>query len=100
MGIDISFATTTYTKITSNSSLSNGDKVVLAQGSSTPTIGVTGWNRTKDATVSNTESSWVQYVVKSASSSGWQLYDATANNYIKSPGSSNQLAVINCCILQ
>ena len=80
-----------YTLITAVGSLSNGDKVVVAQGTSTtPSVGVTGWNGTKDATVSSTESDWVQYEVKNKSANGWQLYDSGADNYIKSPGSSNQ----------
>ena len=74
-----------YTLITSNSSLSNGDKVVIATKETTPN-GVTGWNNSKDATISTSTSSWMQYTVGSASSSGFTLKDETANNYIASPG--------------
>lgn len=76
----------TYTLITSNSSLSNGDSVVLAtKADDAPKTGVTGFNGTKDATVSTTESSWKKYTVGSASSSGWTLYDEDAEQYIASP---------------
>ena len=81
-----------YTLIKSNTSLSNGDKVVLVMSSSTPTngtsTGVTGQSGS-DATVSTTEANWVQYTVGSASASGWTLYDGTASKYIASP-SKNQ----------
>jgi hypothetical protein len=83
------WGTTTYTLIKSNSSLSNGDKVVIIMSSTTPTngssTGVTGFNGTKDATVGTTEANWVQYTVGSASGSGWTLYDGTAKKYIASP---------------
>ena len=75
-----------YTPVTSNSSLSNGDKVVVTTiQTSSPINGVTGWNNNKDATVSTTESQWRQYTVGSASSSGWTLYDSDASKYIASP---------------
>ena len=90
-GMNVLGATNSYTPIKSISSLSNGDKVVIATMSGTsPSNGVTGWNSSKDATVSTTESNWVQYTVGSASASGWTLYDGTAKKYIASPGSSNQ----------
>ncbi len=74
-----------YTLVTSNSSLSNGDKVVIATKDTTPK-GVSGWNNNKDATISTSTASWMQFTVGSASSSGFTLKDETANNYIASPG--------------
>ena len=74
-----------YTLVTSNSSLSNGDKVVITTKETTPK-GVSGWNNNKDATVSTSTASWMQFTVGSASSSGFTLKDETANNYIASPG--------------
>lgn len=78
----------TYTLVTSNSSLSNGDKVVIAKNVSNQPggAGVTGWNGSSDATVSATSSEWVQYTVSNASGSGWKLYDNSASKYIASPG--------------
>ena len=73
--------------IDSNSDLSVGDYVYLRTAAG---VGVTGWNNNKDATVSETESEWKKYYVASASSSGFTLKDETANNFIASPGSSNQ----------
>lgn len=73
--------------IDSNSDLSVGDYVVLRTAAG---VGVTGWNNNKDATVSETESSWKKFYVASASSSGFTLKDETANSFIASPGSSNQ----------
>lgn len=73
--------------IDSNSDLSVGDYVVLRTAAG---VGVTGWNNSKDATVSETESEWKKFYVASASSSGFTLKDESANNYIASPGSSNQ----------
>ena len=73
--------------IDSNSDLSVGDYVVLRTAAG---VGVTGWNNSKDATVSETESEWKKYYVASASSSGFTLKDESANNFIASPGSSNQ----------
>ena len=73
-----------YTLVTSNSSLSNGDKVVLTTLQSENNIrGVTGWNNNKDATISTTSSEWKQFTVGSASSSGWSLQDGSS--YIASP---------------
>ncbi len=76
----------TYTLVTSNSTLKNGDTVVITTIRTTsPVSGVTGWNGTKDATVSTTVSEWATYTVGSASSSGWTLYDSAASKYIKTP---------------
>lgn len=75
----------TYTLVTSNSTLHNGDTVVVKTSSDQ---GVTGWNGTKDATISTTESEWVQFTVGSASSSGWTLYDSGASKYIASPSAN------------
>ena len=71
--------------VTSNSDLSTGDKVVVRTQQDTPN-GVTGWNNSKDATISTTESSWKQFTVKDASSTGFKLYDDAAQQYIASPG--------------
>lgn len=73
--------------IDSNSDLSVGDYVVLRTSAG---VGVTGWNNNKDATVSETESEWKKFYVASTSSSGFTLKDESANNFIASPGSSNQ----------
>lgn len=72
----------TYTLITSNSSLKNGDTIVVKTSDSQ---GVTGWNGNKDATISSTVSEWVQFTVGNASSSGWTLYDSGESKYIASP---------------
>ena len=75
-----------YTKVTSNSQLSNGDKVVLTvDREREELIGVTGWNGSNDATVSVTESEWCQYTVSNASSSGFKLTDPSTSTYIASP---------------
>ena len=75
-----------YSLVTSNSSLSNGDQVVLTTLQTDSNIrGVTGWNNSNDATVSTDTSSWMKYTVESASSSGFKLKDTTANSYIASP---------------
>ena len=80
----------TYTLVTNVSQVTTGDKVIVATNvNDAPSSGVTGWNGTKDATVSDTEAEWVQYEV-TAVSGGWNLYDPAAGKYIKSPGSSNQ----------
>ena len=74
-----------YEKVTDISTLAAGDRVVVyCDGSS---IGVTGWNGSKDATVA--AEGWVEYLVEAASN-GVYLKDEKANNYIASPGSSNQ----------
>ena len=76
---------TTYTLVTAASQLSTGDKVVLVDGNPTSTCnGVTGWNGTKDATISSTAANWVQYNV-TKSNDVWTLKDATANKFIQSP---------------
>ena len=72
--------------VTSNSALSNGDSVIIRTNESTPR-GVTGCG-SKDATVSTTQNQWVKYVVGSASSSGWTLYDSAEQQYIASPGTN------------
>ncbi len=71
--------------VTSNSQVANGDKVVIRTQGSSPK-GVTGMNGSKDATISTTESQWVQYVVGNVSSSGFTLYDENEQSYIASPG--------------
>lgn len=81
-----------YTLVTSNSSLSNNDTVVILMTNSNPTVGtttgVTGQSGS-DATVGT--SGWAQYVVGSASSSGWTLYDTSANKYIASPNGNKYI---------
>ncbi|MCR5532635.1 MAG: T9SS type A sorting domain-containing protein [Paludibacteraceae bacterium] len=77
---------TTYTIITSIDDLSNGDNVVIATDDSGPSIGVSGYNSNKDATVSTSEDDWVEFTVGNASASGWTLYDSGATKYIASPG--------------
>ena len=72
------------TLVTSTSSLKNGDLVIIKTKEATPN-GVTGFNGSKDATVSTTSSSWKQYVVGSASNSGWTLYDNASSKYIATP---------------
>ncbi|MCF0181623.1 MAG: bacterial Ig-like domain-containing protein, partial [Muribaculaceae bacterium] len=74
-------------KVTDITTLSTGDKVVIAMAVNSS--GVTGWNGTKDATISTTMSEWVQYEV-TVVTSGVNLYDASAGKYIASPGSTNQ----------
>lgn len=67
--------------ITNASSLSTGDYVVVKTDSGT---GVTGWNSSKDATVSTTESSWMKYLV-TKSGSNFTLKDTSTSTYIASP---------------
>lgn len=74
-----------YEKVTNISNLTTGDRVVVYADAISK--GVTGWNGNKDATVA--ESGWVEYLVEVASG-GVYLKDETANNYIASPGNSNQ----------
>ena len=74
---------TEATLVTANSMLSNGDLVVVKTEEG---VGVTGYNGSKDATVSSTESEWKQFIVGNANSSGFTLYDSAANKYIASPG--------------
>ena len=76
---------TGYTKITDITTLAIGDKVVVYCDDQS--VGVTGWNGSKDATVAAT--GWVEYVVEAATN-GVYLYDPTAKSYIASPGTSNQ----------
>ena len=79
----------TYTLITSSSSLSNNDKVVITTSRTGGTIeGVTGWNGTKDATVSTNSSNWLQFVVGNKSGDAWTLYDESASKYIQSPSAN------------
>ena len=75
-----------YTKITDSSSLSTGDLVALYCDANS--VGVTGWSGKKDATVSATESEWVNYEVTVATG-GFYLYDSAASKYITSPGTAN-----------
>lgn len=75
-----------FTLVTSNGSLSNGDKVVIAtKDAGAPVKGVTGWDGNKDAEVSNDDGGWIRYVVGNASGSGWSLYDEGAEKYIQTP---------------
>lgn len=79
----------TYTKITSTASLSNGDVVIIAMGSASPTTGVTGGtvqNSTstkKDATVSTTASEWMKFTV-TTTTDGWYLKNSS-NQYVGKP---------------
>ena len=72
-------------KVTSVSDVANNDEVYIRTEQDTPN-GVSGYNGNKDANISTTESSWVKYVVKDKSSSGFKLYDSSASQYIASPG--------------
>ena len=74
-----------YEKVTNISTLSAGDRVVLYCDANS--VGVTGWNNNKDATVAT--SGWVEYLVEAASG-GVYLKDEIVSKYIASPGSSNQ----------
>ena len=75
----------TYSLVTSNSSLSDNDKVVLAvdldggNGISGLTEGST------NASVSNDKANWKEYVVKNSSSSSFSLYDEEVGQYITTP---------------
>ena len=73
-----------YTKVTDISSLAVGDKVVLYADDAS--VGVTGWNSNKDATVA--ETGWVEYVVEAAEK-GVLLKDEAESKYIASPGNAN-----------
>ena len=75
-----------YELITSTSTLANDDKVVLAIDLDGK--GVTGCSTDK-ADASNNKEEWVNYVVKNASSNGFNLYDETAAQYIAEPSSSS-----------
>ena len=70
--------------ITSNSSLSDGDTVFIKTTTGT---GVTGLG-SGNAAVSTTEANWKAYVVVDATSSGFKLYDADAEQYIATPTSN------------
>ena len=72
-----------YTLVTNISSLSTGDYVVLFSIQNGE--GVTGWNNTKDATVSSTAANWKEYYV-TKSASDFTLKDEAANKFIASPG--------------
>ena len=75
-----------YILVQSNSSLSNGDKVVLTQDHEKEEIkGVSGWNGSNDATISTSNTEWKEYTVENASGSGFKLKDDTAGEYIASP---------------
>ena len=75
-----------YILVTSNSSLSNGDKVVLTMDHEREEVmGVTGWNNQNDATVSNSNTNWKEYTVTNASGSGFKLKDDSADKYVASP---------------
>lgn len=75
-----------YILVTSNSSLSNGDKVVLTLDHSREEIkGVTGWNNSSDATVSTSNTEWKEYTVSNITSSGFKLKDDSADSYIANP---------------
>lgn len=77
-----------YEQVTSVSALATGDKVVIGDLAGDFGMG-SGWNGTKDAKVSTTESDWIQYEV-TVSGSTFTLKDPVANNYIASPGTTNQ----------
>ena len=74
-----------YTLVTSVSTLSTSDKVVIT--TENRDSGVTGWNGSKDATVSNSESEWMQYAV---SKSGNNVYfkDTSTNTFIAATSSN------------
>lgn len=76
-----------YEKVTNVSALATGDKVVIGDLDGDFGMG-SGWNGSKDAKVSVTESDWIQYEV-TVSGSTFTLKDPVANNYIASPGTSN-----------
>ena len=70
-----------YEKVTKISTLTAGDKVVIYADAIS--LGVTGWNGSKDATVA--ESGWVEYLVETGTG-GVYLKDEGKNKYITSPG--------------
>ena len=74
-----------YTLVTSVSTLSTSDKVVIT--TENRDSGVTGWNGNKDATVSDSESEWMQYAV---SKSGNNVYfkDTSTNTFIAATSSN------------
>ena len=72
--------------VDSVSKVKNDDKVVLTTSFTTEHAkGVAGAS-TKDATVDEDRNQWKQFVVKNVSPSGFNLYDAAAEQYIASPG--------------
>ena len=77
-----------YSLVTDNSQLANNDKVVVTTGLEENSIGVSGFDGNKNATVSELEEEWKQYVVKNSSSSGFNLYDEDSEQYIASPTSN------------
>ncbi len=81
-----SMSTEDYILVTSVSEVANGDKVVLTMDHSREEVyGVTGWNNSNDATVSNSNSNWKEFVVESKSTTGFKLKDTTADSYVASP---------------
>lgn len=77
-----------YELVKSNSDLSTGDSVVLATSLLDDALGVTGFDNTKDATISGNKELWMKYEV-TITTNGFTLYDATAEQYIATP-TSNQ----------
>ena len=72
---------TGYTLVTDVSSLSTNDKVILFCNQNGE--GVSGYNGNKDATVSTTAASWIEYLVTKSTNS-FTLKDG--NKYIANPG--------------
>lgn len=72
---------TGYTLVTDISSLSTNDKVILFCNQNGE--GVSGYNGNKDATVSTTAASWIEYLVTKSTNS-FTLKDG--NKYIANPG--------------
>jgi len=72
---------TGYTLVTDISSLSTNDKVILFCNQNGE--GVSGYNENKDATVSTTAASWIEYLVTKSTNS-FTLKDG--NKYIANPG--------------
>ena len=77
-----------YEQVKSVSALATGDKVIIGDLNGDFGMG-SGWNGSKDAKVSKTESDWIQYEV-TVSGSNFTLKDPVANSFIASPGSSNR----------
>lgn len=75
---------TEYEKITTNVSVENDDKIVLATGIGNSYIGVTGCGKT-DALVSNNSTLWKNYKAKVTTNGKFKLYDETENKYIAAP---------------
>ncbi len=74
---------TGYTLVTDISSLSTNDKVILFCNQNGE--GVSGYNENKDATVSTTAASWIEYLVTKSTNS-FTLKDGNKNKYIANPG--------------